>query len=47
MTRYIDLKRLNLEKRFQKTITRKADGQIWILPPNDVIFTYSAESVGI
>lgn len=35
MTRYIDLKRLNLEKRFQKTITRKADGQTWILPPND------------
>ena len=35
MTRYIDLKRLNLEKRFQKTIMRKADGQTWILPPND------------
>ena len=35
MTRYIDLKRLNLEKRFQKTITHKADGQTWILPPND------------
>lgn len=35
MTRYIDLKRLNLEERFQKTVIHKADGQTWALPAND------------
>lgn len=33
--RFVDLKRLNKESRFQKTITHSADGQIWTLPPND------------
>ena len=35
MTRYIDLKRLNQEERFQRTITHEADGQTWTLPAND------------
>jgi hypothetical protein len=34
--RFIDLKRLNKELRFAKTITHTADGQIWTLPPNDL-----------
>lgn len=33
--RLIDLKRLNKEPRFQKTIVHTADGQTWTLPPND------------
>ena len=33
--RFVDLKRLNKESRFQKTITHSADGQTWTLPPND------------
>lgn len=33
--RFIDLKRLNKEPRFAKTITHEADGQTWTLPPND------------
>ncbi|MDO5522502.1 MAG: RagB/SusD family nutrient uptake outer membrane protein [Bacteroidia bacterium] len=34
-TRLIDLKRLNKEPRFAKTITRVAEGQTYTLPPND------------
>lgn len=34
--RLFDLKRLNLESQFQKTITHTADGETFILPPNDV-----------
>lgn len=33
--RFIDLKRLNKDSRFAKTITHEADGQTWTLPPND------------
>lgn len=33
--RLADLKRLNREPRFAKTITHSADGQTWTLPPND------------
>lgn len=35
MTRYIDLKRLNLDERFQKAVVHTADGEIWTLPAND------------
>lgn len=34
--RLFDLKRLNLESRFQKTITHTADGETFTLPPNDI-----------
>lgn len=34
-TRLIDLKRLNREAWFAKTITHSADGETWTLPPND------------
>lgn len=34
--RFVDLKRLNREPRFAKTITHTADGQTWTLPPNDL-----------
>lgn len=33
--RFIDLKRLNRDPRFAKTITHEADGETWTLPPND------------
>lgn len=33
--RFIDLKRLNRDPRFAKTITHEADGNTWNLPPND------------
>lgn len=33
--RLIDLKRLNRESWFAKTITHSADGETWTLPPND------------
>lgn len=33
--RYMDLKRLNKESKFMKTITHSADGQTWTLAPND------------
>lgn len=35
MTRYIDLKRLNLEEKFRKTVIHTADGKTFTLPPND------------
>lgn len=35
VTRLIDLKRLNRETWFAKTIVHSADGQTWELPPND------------
>ncbi|MDO5665544.1 MAG: RagB/SusD family nutrient uptake outer membrane protein [Bacteroidia bacterium] len=34
-TRFIDLKRLNLDPRFAKTITRTVNGETISLPPND------------
>ena len=34
--RLFDLKRLNLETKFQKTITHRADGEVFTLPPNDI-----------
>ncbi|NCC46942.1 MAG: RagB/SusD family nutrient uptake outer membrane protein, partial [Bacteroidia bacterium] len=34
--RLFDLKRLNLEQRFQKTITHTADGETFTLPANDI-----------
>lgn len=34
--RLFDLKRLNLEPAFQKTITHSADGEVFTLPPNDI-----------
>lgn len=34
-TRLIDLKRLNLDPRFAKTITHKGLGETWTLPAND------------
>lgn len=34
--RLIDLKRLNLDERFKKTVEHKVDGNIYTLPPNDV-----------
>lgn len=34
--RYMDLKRLNKESRFAKTITHTANGLTWELPPNDI-----------
>lgn len=35
ITRLVDSKRLNLDERFQKTVTHTADGQTWTLPAND------------
>lgn len=34
--RYTDLKRLNKDPRFAKTVVHTANGQIWELPPNDM-----------
>lgn len=33
--RFMDLKRLNKEPRFAKTLTHTVDGNTWTLPPND------------
>lgn len=33
--RYVDLKRLNKDPRFAKTVTHTVDGNTWTLPPND------------
>lgn len=33
--RFVDLKRLNLDPRFAKTVVHTADGMSWSLPPND------------
>ena len=35
ITRLVDLKRLNRETRFAKTITHSCDGESWTLPAND------------
>lgn len=38
-TRWTDLRRLNLDPRFAITLTRKANGQTYTLPPNDPRYT--------
>lgn len=35
LTRLVDMKRLNPDERFRKTVTHTADGQTWTLPPDD------------
>lgn len=37
--RWTDLRRLNRDPRFQKTLTRKLDNQTYELPPNDLRYT--------
>ncbi|MCC8426470.1 RagB/SusD family nutrient uptake outer membrane protein [Mucilaginibacter sp. UR6-11] len=39
-TRWMDLRRLNLEPRFAVTLQRVANGQTYTLPPNDDRYTY-------
>jgi len=40
-TRWSDLRRLNKEARFQKTIQRtSADGQVYVLQPNSNLYTW-------
>lgn len=39
-TRWIDLRRLNLESRFAKTLTRTIKGETYTLPPNDKRYTF-------
>lgn len=38
--RWDDLRRLNNDSRFQKTLTRNLDGEVFILPPNDSRYVY-------
>jgi hypothetical protein len=39
-TRWTDLRRLNLDPQFAKTLTRKINGQTYTLPPNDPRYTH-------
>ncbi|MBA3675725.1 MAG: RagB/SusD family nutrient uptake outer membrane protein [Chitinophagaceae bacterium] len=39
-SRWFDLRRLNKDPRFAKTLTRKINGQIYQLPPNDPRYTF-------
>lgn len=39
-TRWFDLRRLNKDVRFAKTLTRKIGGQVYTLPPNDNRYTH-------
>lgn len=38
--RLFDLKRLNREERFAKTVTHSADGQTWTLKPNSLLYVF-------
>ena len=38
--RFQDLRRLNKDSRFARTLTREVNGQIYELPPNDLRYTY-------
>lgn len=40
-TRWTDLKRLNHDTRFQKTLNRKLEGTMYTLAPNDARYVYS------
>src|SRR5690606_239400 len=38
--RWSDLRRLNTDERFAKTLVRKLDGETYTLPPNDPRYTF-------
>ena len=38
--RWTDIRRLNLDTRFQRTMARKLNGQTYTIPPNDLRFVY-------
>lgn len=38
--RWIDLRRLNKDSRFAVTLTRNLDGKVYVLPPNDLRYTF-------
>lgn len=39
-TRWTDLRRLNHDTRFQKTLSRELNGAVYTLPPNDARYVY-------
>jgi hypothetical protein len=45
--RWADLRRLNFEPNFQKTLVRKENGQTFQLPPNDARYTFAIPSAVI
>jgi hypothetical protein len=45
--RWIDLRRLNQEPRYAKTLTRKLDSQTYTLPPNDKKYAYPIPDIEI